>query len=255
MLNYRTANIYLLIFAAVALLLMIINIQYWWLLAILAILYICLLVMGSVKICGSFYIDVICKGVTEEKVVALTFDDGPDPKNTPVILDILAKHQVTATFFIIGNKAENQEELLHHIFSKGHTLGNHSYSHAFLFDLFGRKKMERDLQRADEIIMKVCGKKPVYFRPPYGVTNPVLAKTVKKLGYKVIGWSIRSLDTVLKDEEKITERIKDRLHPGAVILMHDDREVTAKVIEKVILMVKEEGYRFVGMEKLIIANS
>jgi peptidoglycan/xylan/chitin deacetylase (PgdA/CDA1 family) len=99
--------------------------------------------------------------------------------------------------------------------------------------------------------MKVSGKKPFYFRPPYGVTNPVVAKVAKMLNYKVVGWSVRSLDTVLKDEDKIMARIKDRLHPGAVILMHDDREVTSKVLEKVILMVKEEGYRFVGLEELI----
>jgi peptidoglycan-N-acetylglucosamine deacetylase len=112
--------------------------------------------------------------------------------------------------------------------------------------------MEQDLQKADELIMKVTGNKTLLFRPPYGVTNPVLARVVKKLGYRAIGWSVRSLDTVLKDEGKVIERIKDRLHPGAVILMHDDREVTVRVIEKIIFMVKEEGYRFVGIEEMML---
>lgn len=195
--------------------------------------------------------DVFCKGTTNEKVVALTFDDGPDEIHTAKIADILAKEQVKATFFIIGSKAGKNEKLLSHIIAEGHTLGNHSYSHAFFFDLFGRKKMERDLQKTDETIMALTGENTVLFRPPYGVTNPVLAKVVKKLGYKTIGWSIKSLDTVLKDEDKIIERIKDRLHPGAVILMHDDREITAKVLEKVILMIKAEGYQFVGLEAII----
>lgn len=251
MLNLRTASIYMVIFSVVSILLTIINPQYCWLLPVLGALYLYLLIAGSVKICSGFYMDVFCKGTTNEKVVALTFDDGPDEIHTAKIADILAKEQVKATFFIIGSKAGKNEKLLSHIIAEGHTLGNHSYSHAFFFDLFGRKKMERDLQKTDETIMALTGENTVLFRPPYGVTNPVLAKVVKKLGYKTIGWSIKSLDTVLKDEDKIIERIKDRLHPGAVILMHDDREITAKVLEKVILMIKAEGYQFVGLEAII----
>ena len=250
MLNYRTASFTFIILAVVTFLLMIINIQYQWLLAALVLIYIWLLVMGSVKVCAGFYVDVFCRGKTTEKVVSLTFDDGPDKEHTPVILDILQKHQVPATFFIVGEKAEGQDKLLRKIVSQGHAVGNHSYSHAFFFDLFSRKKMEQDLQKADEVILKVTGNKPVLFRPPYGVTTPVLAKVVKNKGDRVIGWSIRSLDTVLKDLDKLTERVTDRPHPGAVILMHDDREVTAKVLERIILKTREQGYRIVGSEEM-----
>ena len=187
MLNYRTASIGLIILAVVVFLLMVVNMQYQWLLAALAVVYIWLLAMGSVKICSGFYVNVFCRGGMTEKLVALTFDDGPDEKHTPVILEVLEKHQVPATFFIIGSIAEKREALLRQIIIKGHSIGNHSYSHAFLFDLFGTRKMEQDLLKADELIMRVTGKKPVLFRPPYGVTNPVLAKVVKKRGYKVIG--------------------------------------------------------------------
>jgi len=250
MLNFRTASIYLIILAVAGFLLMIINIQFGWLLAVIAVLYICLLVIGSVKTCSGFYIDVFCRGGTDEKRVALTFDDGPDAINTPMILELLEKHKVPATFFIIGSKAENQHELLRQMDAKGHLLGNHSYSHVFFFDLFGGKKMERDLMKTDELIRKITGKNPGLFRPPYGVTNPVLAKVVKKLGYKAIGWSVRSLDTVIKDEEKILERVTDRLHPGAVILMHDNRDMAVKVLEELILRIKDEGYRFVKVEDI-----
>ena len=208
------------------------------------------MVMGSAKICSGFYIDVFCRGRTGEKLVALTFDDGPDEIHTPVILDILDKHQVKATFFIIGSKAEKQQDLLRQIVLKGHTPGNHSLSHAFFFDLFGRKKMEQDLKNAEEVIKKVTGNKPDLFRPPYGVTTPVLAKVVKKLGYRAIGWSVRSLDTVIKDKEKLVERVIERLHPGAVILMHDDRKITTEVLEDLILKIKKEDFRFVELEKL-----
>lgn len=248
MLSFRSASIGVVILAAVCILLMIINIQYGWLLAVLGAVYLCLLVMGSIKICSGFYTDVVCRTSTIERRVSLTFDDGPDEIHTPVILDILEKHQVKATFFVIGHKAEKQLELLRQIASKGHELGNHSYSHAFFFDLFGRKKMERDLQKADEVINNVTGKRPGLFRPPYGVTTPVLAKVVKKLGYKTIGWSVRSLDTVLKDKEKLTERVIERLHPGAIILLHDDRRITGEVLEDIILKIKAEGYRFKMIE-------
>jgi peptidoglycan-N-acetylglucosamine deacetylase len=252
MLNFRTAGITMIILAVVCFLLMIVDIRVGWLLAAFFATYVYLLVMGSVKICSGFYIDVFCRGASTEKSVALTFDDGPDETFTPLILQILAKHQVPATFFIIGNKAENHAELLKKIISQGHSVGNHSYSHAFLFDLFGRKKMEQDLQKAEDIIASMTGSKQMLFRPPYGVTTPVLAKVIRKMGYKAIGWSVRSLDTVLKDKEKLTERVIERLHPGAVILMHDDREITGLVLEDIILKIKEEGYRIVGVEELIL---
>jgi peptidoglycan/xylan/chitin deacetylase (PgdA/CDA1 family) len=242
----------MIILAVVISLLMIVDTRFGWLLAAFAVVYVYLLVMGSVKICSGFYTEVICHGGTQEKKVALTFDDGPDETFTPRILEILAKHQVKATFFVIGSRAENQESILRQVVSAGHTIGNHSYSHAFLFDLFGKKKMEQDLQKADEVIMQVTGEKPALFRPPYGVTTPVVAKVIKKMGYRAVGWSVRSLDTVLKDKEKILERIKDRLHHGVVILMHDDREITAEVLEDVIMKIKEEGYRFVGIEEMML---
>jgi peptidoglycan/xylan/chitin deacetylase (PgdA/CDA1 family) len=251
MLTYRTASIYLVILAIAVFLLMILDVQFAWLLLPLGISYVYLLAMGSAKICSGFYIDVFCRGNSEEKAVALTFDDGPDEKLTPRILELLDKHEVTATFFVIGHKAEDNPALLKEIISRGHSIGNHSYSHSTWFDLFGRKKMEQDLLNAEEEIVRVTGTKPVFFRPPYGVTTPVLAKVVKKLGYKTVGWSVRSLDTVLKDKEKLIERITDRLHPGAVILLHDDREITGEVLEDVIMKIKNEGYRVVALQEMI----
>jgi peptidoglycan-N-acetylglucosamine deacetylase len=119
MLNFRTASIYMVILAVAGILLMITDIRYGWLLAALAAVYIYLLVMGSLKICSGFYMDVSCRGGSEEKVIALTFDDGPDINHTPQILEILEKHQVRATFFVIGSKAEKQENILRQIVSQG----------------------------------------------------------------------------------------------------------------------------------------
>jgi peptidoglycan/xylan/chitin deacetylase (PgdA/CDA1 family) len=251
MLNFRTTSIALVIFAALVLILLFFNIRLGMFPVLAVIVWLILLVVGSVNIRSGFYMEAFCRGITNEKVVALTFDDGPDEKHTPLILEILKKHRVTATFFIIGRKAEKQEALLQRIISERHALGIHSYSHAFFFDFFGRKKMEQDLLKAEGIIMKATGERPVLFRPPYGVTNPVLAKVVKKLGYKVMGWSVRSFDTTAKDAEKVAERVIRKLHPGAVVLMHDTQKITPEALERVIKMAKEEGYRFVDLEKLI----
>jgi peptidoglycan/xylan/chitin deacetylase (PgdA/CDA1 family) len=238
------------ILAFMVFLLMDARIESLWIIIPLVLIYLALLVIFSVRIKSGFYVNAFYKGNTNEKIVALTFDDGPDAGNTSKILDILEKYHVPATFFIIGRKAEEQQELLKLIISKGHRLGNHSYGHDFFFDFFGRKKMEQDLLKAGEIILKATGKRPLLFRPPYGVTNPVVAKVVKKLGYSVIGWSVRSFDTTTKDAEKVAARVIKRLHPGAVILMHDTQDVTAEALEKMILKILEEGYRLVGLEEL-----
>lgn len=251
MLNFRNTSLALLIFAVLMLVLLFFNIRLGMFPILAVIVWMILLIIGSVNICSDFYIKAFCKGKTVEKVIALTFDDGPDHDITPEVLKILMKYQVPATFFVIGHKAEKEVQLLTRIINEGHALGIHSYSHAFFFDLFGRKKMEQDLLKAEEVILKITGKKPLLFRPPYGVTNPVLARVVKKLGYTVIGWSVRSLDTVLKDKEKLKERVIERLHPGAVILLHDDRKITAEVLDDIILKIKEEGYRIVAVKDLI----
>lgn len=250
MLNFRTTTIALLIFAALVMILLFFNIRLGMFPILAIIVWLILLVTGSVNICSGFYIKAFCKGKTSEKLIALTFDDSPDGMITPKVLAILEKHNIPATFFIIGKLAEKQADLVRMIISKGHIVGLHSYSHAFFFDLYGSGKMERDLLRAEGIIMKVTGKRPLFFRPPYGVTNPILAKVVRKLGYNVMGWSVRSFDTAIKDAEKVSSRIIGRLHPGAVILMHDTHNVTLEAMERIIIRAKEEGYRFVGLEEM-----
>jgi peptidoglycan-N-acetylglucosamine deacetylase len=250
MLNFRSASIFMAILAFMVFLLMDARIEALWIILPLTVIYLLILVVGSVRISSGFYLQVLCKGTVKEKVVALTFDDGPDPVITPRVLEILEKHQIPATFFVIGRKAKNQEDLIRLIISKGHNIGNHSFSHHFLFDLFKRKNMEQDLVKAEMIIKDLSGKKPLLFRPPYGVTNPVLAKVVKRLGYQVIGWSIRSFDTTKKDAQKVTKRVIKGLHPGAVILMHDAQAVAPKALENIIIKAKEQGYRFVGLDEI-----
>jgi peptidoglycan/xylan/chitin deacetylase (PgdA/CDA1 family) len=251
MLNFRSASTLVIILAVVVILLMIVQPDLWWILAGVIGIYLLALIIGSAGIRSGFYLKAICKGKTAEKLATLTFDDGPDENITPKVLAILEKHEIKAAFFVIGKKAKKNVKLLKQIISSGHLAGLHSYSHSLLFDLYRKKTMEQDLLKAEDVITCNTGKKPLFFRPPYGVTNPVLAKVVKKLGYVVIGWSVRSLDTTIKDAEKVTNRVMRKLHPGAVILMHDTQEVTPEALEKVITGAKEKGYRFVGLEELL----
>jgi len=251
MLNFRSASILMIILAVLVILLMIFRPHLWWILLPLTAIYLLMLIAGSIYISSNFYLRALCRGKKSEKVLAVTFDDGPDEIITLKVLAILEKYNIPATFFIIGKKAEKQVDMIQQIITKGHLIGLHSYGHAFFFDLYRRGKMEQDLLMAEEIMMKATGKKPLLFRPPYGVTNPILAKVLKKLGYNVIGWSVRSMDTTINDAGRVARRIIARIHPGAIIQMHDTRGITPEVLEKVIITAKDEGYRFAGLDEVL----
>ncbi len=251
MLNFRTASIVTILLAAAVFLLAIAWPPAVWLLLPLTLAYLSLLVWGAAWIRSGFYIKAFSHGATSEKIVSFTFDDGPDPAATPRILEILRKNEVPAAFFIIGEKAVKNRALLEEIHRGGHLAGIHSYRHGFWFDLYGRKKMERDLEMTAQVIREVTGQKPAWFRPPYGVTNPTVARVARRMNLKVAGWSVRSLDTRIDDPEKLAERVIGRLHPGAVVLMHDNRAVTPKALETIILEAKELGYRFLKIEEMI----
>jgi peptidoglycan/xylan/chitin deacetylase (PgdA/CDA1 family) len=250
MLNFRNTTIALIIFAALVLILLFFNIRLGMFPILAIFIWLILLTIGSVNIRSGFYIKAFCKGKTAEKIISLTFDDGPDAVITPKVLAILEKHHIKATFFVIGNKAKKNSALLKLIIGKGHAAGLHSYSHGFFFDFYTKRNMEQDLLKTEDVIMCNTGKKPLLFRPPYGVTNPTIASAVKNLEYNVIGWSVRSLDTTIKDAEKVSKRVIRKLHPGAVILMHDTQNITPEALEKVIIRAKEMGYRFVGIEEM-----
>ena len=152
------------------------------------------LVYASYSIQSGIYLRSFCKKRTTEKVVALTFDDGPDPIQTPKVLKVLKEYQATACFFCIGHKIKGNEALLKSMVTEGHLIGNHSYSHSGLFPLYGLSKMKKDLQTCQCELERVTSQPVTLFRPPFGVTNPTIAKAVRQLGYTSIGWSIRTLD-------------------------------------------------------------
>lgn len=185
-----------------------------------------------------------------ERKIALTFDDGPS-EFTPKVLDLLNENGLSATFFCIGQNVKKHPEIARRIISEGHLIANHSYSHSKTFDFFGTDKVTSELQQTDAVIKKVTGKKPIWFRPPYGVTTPSIAKALRRTKHEVIGWNIRSNDGVSSDVKKILYRIEKRLKPGGIVLMHDTSMSSIAVLEQLLLTLRRQKYTVVSLSELL----
>ena len=224
----------------------------WFLFVLVALVYFALLSWGSAQIHSNYHLAVICSGKENGKQeIAISFDDGPDAETTPAVLDLLKKHGLTATFFCIGKKIEGKEKLLKRMFDEGHIIANHSFSHSYFFDFFGPVRIKNELLRTNLEIERVIGKKANYFRPPYGVTTPNIANAVEKLQLKTIGWNIRSMDAVEKDEKKIIETVTSQIKSGAIILFHDTNSRVLPALEATILHCQKNGFKIVPLNRLI----
>ncbi|MCW3117762.1 MAG: polysaccharide deacetylase family protein [Chitinophagaceae bacterium] len=251
MLNFRNTNIVFIVLLAALTGCHILYGLPFYSYIILSFVYSLLLFWGSYFIGSNFYFNVICSAKTEQKQIAISFDDGPFPEFTPQVLQILKENKVPAAFFCIGKRVQEHAELFQQVIAEGHLIGNHSYSHHLWFDLFSAGKMAADLQAMDDAMKKIAGLKPRLFRPPYGVTNPNLKKAVIKGNYIPIGWNIRSMDTVIKNEQKLLEKVTRLLKPGAVVLFHDTAKATPGMLSAFIRQVKDSGYEIVRLDKLL----
>lgn len=221
----------------------------WWWAIVLLVIYLHLLVLGAIYIRWNFYLHSFNSG-KNEKYIALTFDDGPaDETNT--ILDILKELDVKAAFFSIGKNAEKFPALVKRWDEEGHLVGNHSYAHGFNFDWQSSDKMAMEIDRTNQAIQAVINKKPLLFRPPYGVTNPNLARAVKRTGMHSVGWSVRSFDTSAKNADQLLTRVLSKLKGGDIILLHDSMAVTRTILTDLIIKAREKGFTFVRVDKML----
>ncbi|NLR82003.1 polysaccharide deacetylase family protein [Chitinophaga eiseniae] len=253
MLNNRIVNIIAVVSLLVLLCLdklMGYDIPFWYY-GLPILIYLPFTIHGAINIEANFFMKVQCQADTTEKVAALSFDDGPQTEYTPVILDILKEEQAPAAFFCIGKNITGNESLLKRIYQEGHVIGNHTYSHHFWFDMKLSANMLTDMQQMDALTVDATGLHPRLFRPPYGVTNPNLARAVKAGNYLPVGWSVRSLDTVAKDGEALLHRILTQLKPGAVILLHDTCKITAAILPQLIRDIRQQGYRLERIDKML----
>ncbi len=221
-----------------------------WLL-ISSALTLVIITIGTFDIRLGYFTSTYYKGESlNNKVVSLTFDDGPSA-NTSEILLLLEKFNIQATFFCIGQQVLKYPELTKEIVSKGHLIGNHTFTHTPQFGFMSSKQVAQELHACDRTLQEVVGQVPCFFRPPYGVTNPSIASAVKVTKHHVIGWSNRSLDTVIQEDLKIYKRVVRRLRSGDIVLFHDTSTRTVEVIKRLLPFLIENGYKCITIDKLL----
>ena len=208
-------------------------------------------------------VEIFRKGPPEAKVVALTFDDGPDPRFTPEILEILAEEEVKATFFMVGKHVDRYPYLARKIMAAGHEIGNHTYNHANLFQALPAH-ITAEIERGEEAIFKATGQRPSLFRPPRGLCEAKLLEETKDRGYTVVLWSLSSNDWLEMRPVDISRRILQNVTPGDIILFHDsgniiraeggERLPTVRSLKTVLTGLKKEGYDFVTVTELLVLS-
>ena len=187
---------------------------------------------------------------SQQKIISLTFDDGPT-EFTPRILDILEKNHAKATFFCIGKQIEKYPEILRNASNLEHVIGNHTFHHSSKNGFYSSQKIVEEISSTNEIIFDTINLKPKLFRPPFGITNPHIADAISQTKHDVIGWSLRSLDTIIDDEQKLFDRISSKIKPGCIILMHDTSDKTANVLEQLFVFLQKENYKVVPLDELL----
>lgn len=184
----------------------------------------------------------------ENKMIALTFDDGPNVLYTERLLDGLAERDVKATFFLIGKNAEAHPEIVSRIAEEGHLIGNHTYSHLKL-TAGNETEFLEEINRTGEIIKDITGSTPVFCRPPFGVWN---TRYEQRLGIIPVLWDVDPRDWCTFDTRTVANRILADCHDSAIVLMHDEYETSVEAALLVIDELKQQGYTFVTVDELLI---
>ena len=188
---------------------------------------------------------------THDLAVALTFDDGPNPAATPLVLDALAERGVKATFFILGRHAERWPDLVARAAAEGHALGNHGYYHRKLH-LRSPAYVRRDLELGTDAMVKAGAPQPRLFRAPHGFRSPWVTHIARTLGQRTVGWSLGVWDSDRPGVDEIARRTVEGASPGAILLLHDgdgydpdgDRLQTAHAVPLLVDRLLDRGYRF-----------
>jgi peptidoglycan/xylan/chitin deacetylase (PgdA/CDA1 family) len=188
---------------------------------------------------------------TDDRAVALTFDDGPNPDATPLVLDALAARGVKATFFVLGRHAERWPDLVQRVADEGHSIGNHGYFHRKLH-FKSPSYVRRDLELGTEAIERTSRVHPALFRAPHGFRSPWVTSIARSLGQRTVGWSLGVWDSDRPGVEAIAERTVEGARPGSILLLHDgdgydpsgDRVQTARAVPLIVDRLLAQDYRF-----------
>ena len=203
---------------------------------------------------GLAYSGVTYQLIGKEKIVALTFDDGPHPIYTPQILDILDQYQAKATFFMIGSRMEEYPDIVKEVAARGHLIANHTYTHPDNLRTLSPEKLQWETEQCQHSMQRIAGQNTYLFRPPRGILNPEIIKILQKKGYTIVLWGICAYHREAPTPQIMATRVINHAHPGQIILLHDGRtDFRWKDVEATRLIVEnlsQQGYRFVTLEEL-----
>jgi peptidoglycan/xylan/chitin deacetylase (PgdA/CDA1 family) len=193
--------------------------------------------LGAILIADHFLVTIACllprmswvganmtrlpQEMADQGLVALTFDDGPDPEVTPQVLEILEQLGGRATFFCVGARAKLHPDLAAQIAEHGHRVENHSYRHSNLFSFLPPSDMAADLERSQQVLTETSGQNPTYFRAPAGIRNPWVDPLLHRLGLRLVSWTRRGFDTVDSNPSRVAGRLTESVAPGDILLLHD----------------------------------
>ncbi|MDD5259002.1 MAG: polysaccharide deacetylase family protein [bacterium] len=223
---------------------------------IISIIFIVTLASAAYALNKSYLGWVVGQAKTSEKVVALTFDDGPNKTYTPQVLEVLKKYNVKATFFICGAYAQYYPELVKQASADGHEIANHSFSHPNLFKNKAKRGavLVNEVKQMNQLIEKLTMIKPAYFRAPYNYMGPETVKAINNIGLIYVSWTFSVKDWEKPAPAVMVDSFNKRLIPGSIVLLHDgggNRANTVAALPGMIEAARKKGYRFVTLGELL----
>lgn len=229
-------------------------ISFWWLFMV-PVLYVIIMLVISTNVQFNFFVKSFNKNPHFDiRAVALSFDDGP-AESTLEILEILDRYQAKAAFFCIGRNIEKNPEIFREIVKRGHIVGNHTFTHTRKMGFLKSDRIVREIRRCDKIAEEVGGVKMKLFRPPFGIINPETKRALQQTGHQVMGWNIRPYDAITRSPEVILNRITRKLKKGDLILLHDNMDKTAIILEQLLVILKRRKFEIVRPDKLFEINA
>lgn len=185
---------------------------------------------------------------TDQKIIYLTFDAGYENGNTPAILDALKKHQAPAVFFVVGNFIKDNPDLIRRILADDHIIGNHTMTHPDLPQISSMDAFQKELQDVEELYTSLTGKAMTkFYRPPRGIYNTENLSMAKELGYSTFFWSLAYVDWIQDQQpsrEEAFQKLLPRIHPGAIVLLHNTSSTNAEILDELLTKWEEMGYEF-----------
>ena len=191
---------------------------------------------------------------TDEKILYLTFDAGYENGNTPAILEALKKHQAPAVFFAVGNFIKDNPDLIKRMITEGHIVGNHTMTHPDISQISSMESFQKELEGVEELYTSVTGEPMTkFYRPPRGVYSTENLSMAKELGYSTFFWSLAYVDWIQEQQpskEEAFQKLIPRIHPGAIVLLHNTSSTNAAILDELLTKWEEMGYQFHSIKEL-----